>query len=35
MAKVIVNQDSVLGIDIGFVSLSIVQLDPEGNILRK
>ncbi len=32
MAKVSVNQDSILGIDIGSVSLSIVQLDPEGKI---
>ena len=35
MAKVSVTRDSVLGIDIGSVSLSMVQMDPEGNILRQ
>jgi len=35
MAKVIAAQGSVLGIDIGSVALSAVQLDPEGRILHK
>ena len=35
MTKVSVSRDSILGIDIGSVSLSIVQMDPEGNILRQ
>jgi predicted CoA-substrate-specific enzyme activase len=35
MAKVSVSHDSILGIDIGTVSLSIVQLDPEGKILNQ
>ncbi len=35
MAKVFVTRDSILGIDIGSVSFSAVQLDPEGNILRR
>ncbi len=35
MAKVSVSQDSILGIDIGSVSLSIVQMDLEGKILRQ
>lgn len=34
IAKVSMAKDSVLGIDIGSVSLSIVQLDTAGNILR-
>jgi len=29
------TRDSILGIDIGSVSLSMVQLDREGNILRQ
>ena len=33
MIKIPANQDSILGIDIGSVSLSMVQLDPEGRIL--
>jgi len=35
MTKVSVGRDSILGIDIGSVSLSIVQMDPEGNIQRQ
>ena len=35
MAKLASNQDSVLGIDIGSVSLSIVELDPDGKILSQ
>jgi predicted CoA-substrate-specific enzyme activase len=35
MAKVTVTQDTVLGIDIGSVSLSIVQLNNKGKILRR
>ena len=35
MAKVIADQGSVLGIDIGSVSLSVVQLGAGGKILRK
>jgi len=35
MVEVIVKQGSVLGIDIGSVALSAVQLDPEGRILHK
>jgi len=35
MSKVIVTKESILGIDIGSVSLSIVQLDEEGNIQRQ
>ncbi|MBN2863459.1 MAG: hypothetical protein JXN62_09880, partial [Bacteroidales bacterium] len=35
MAIVSSSSDSVLGIDIGSVSVSMVQLDIEGNILRK
>jgi predicted CoA-substrate-specific enzyme activase len=35
MAKILAGQDSVLGIDIGSVSLSIVQLNAEGLILQK
>ena len=35
MAKVIATQGSVLGIDIGSVALSAVQLDPEGRTLHK
>jgi predicted CoA-substrate-specific enzyme activase len=35
MAKVSVIRNSILGIDIGSVSLSMVQLDQEGNILRQ
>jgi predicted CoA-substrate-specific enzyme activase len=35
MAKVSVTGDSILGIDIGSVSLSIVQMDPDGNIQRQ
>ena len=35
MTKVSVTRDSILGIDIGSVSLSIVQMDPEGNIQRQ
>lgn len=34
MAKISHSSGSVLGIDIGSVSISIVQLDPEGNLLR-
>jgi len=34
-AKVFPSGDTVLGIDIGSVSVSIVQMDPYGNILRK
>ncbi len=34
MAEVTVSGDSFLGIDIGSVSLSIVQLDPAGTVLR-
>ena len=35
MAKASSDQDSVLGIDIGSVSLSIVQLDQDGKVLRQ
>ena len=35
MAKLMADQGSILGIDIGSVSLSMVQLDPEGRILRR
>ena len=35
MADVPVTRSSILGIDIGSVSLYIVQLDPQGNILRR
>ncbi len=35
MAKDSLLRNSILGIDIGSVSLSIVQLDPEGNILQQ
>ena len=35
MAKVFGTRDSILGIDIGSVSLSIVQMNPEGKILRR
>jgi activator of 2-hydroxyglutaryl-CoA dehydratase len=35
MLKVSATRGSILGIDIGSVSLSAVQLDPEGNILRR
>ncbi|MCU0461001.1 MAG: acyl-CoA dehydratase activase [Bacteroidales bacterium] len=35
MVKSSPSGDSILGIDIGSVSLSIVQLDREGNILRR
>ena len=35
MANVSVSHDSILGIDIGSVSLSIVQLNPEGKILNQ
>ena len=35
MSVATVTGDSILGIDIGSVSLSIVQLDPEGHILRQ
>ena len=35
MANVLVTRNSILGIDIGSVSLYIVQLDAEGKILRR
>ena len=35
MANISVTGDSILGIDIGSVSLSIVQLDAEGHILKQ
>ncbi len=35
MAKLMADQGSILGIDIGSVSLSVVQLDREGRILRR
>lgn len=35
MAKVSVTRNSVLGIDIGSVSLSIVEMDQEGTILNR
>ena len=35
MATVSVSRNSILGIDIGSVSLYIVQMDTEGNILRR
>ena len=35
MANVSVSRNSILGIDIGSVSLHIVQLDAEGKILRR
>jgi activator of 2-hydroxyglutaryl-CoA dehydratase len=35
MANISVLQKSILGIDIGSVSLYIVQMDTEGNILRR
>ena len=35
MYKDHLTRDSILGIDIGSVSISIVQLDAEGNILRR
>jgi activator of 2-hydroxyglutaryl-CoA dehydratase len=34
MAQISLSGGSVLGIDIGSVSVSIAQLDAEGNILR-
>jgi predicted CoA-substrate-specific enzyme activase len=35
MAKVTVNQDYILGVDIGSVTLSIVEFNSEGKILRR
>jgi activator of 2-hydroxyglutaryl-CoA dehydratase len=35
MSEIFVNKNSILGIDIGSVSLSIVQIDRDGKILRK
>ena len=35
MADILVSRDSILGIDIGSVSMGIVQLDTDGNILRR
>ena len=35
MAKVFLNRNSILGIDIGSVSLYIVQMEPDGNISHR
>jgi activator of 2-hydroxyglutaryl-CoA dehydratase len=35
MSEIYANRNSILGIDIGSVSLSIVQLDRDGKILSK